>query len=60
MSSIRRKYRALRHFKIDFITAGIVAILSEITQGPVPDAGGVLQVLTVQFEIPGVDDEASR
>ena len=60
MNSIRRKYRVLRRFNVDFLTAGFIAICSEIIQGPVPKEGGVLHVLTLEFEIPGVDDEASR
>jgi hypothetical protein len=59
MNSIRRKYRVLRHFNIDAFTAGLLAVLSEIIQGPVPNEGGVLRVLSLEFEIPGVDDESA-
>lgn len=51
MNSIRRKYRVLRHFNIDAFTAGLL--------GPVPNEGGVLRVLSLEFEIPGVDDESA-
>lgn len=53
MNSIRRKYRVLRHFSVDEFTAGLLAVLSEIIQGPVPKEGGVLRVLS------GVDDESA-
>lgn len=56
MSSIRRRYRTLRYHHIDAFTAGLVAFLSEIVQGPIPKEGGVMRVLFVEFEVPGVDD----
>ncbi len=51
-TSIGRRYRALRSHHVDWLTAVMIAVITELLNGPVPPWGGGMLVLNIEFEVP--------